>query len=116
VYAYAFQVFIAFGISGFVHAVSLPSNIQGVSPLRYAQFFWGQSGFVLAEIAVGYIFRAKEREVERRFVRKIALRTLRLVWTLGVLYYTLPVVLDQLVGVTRIMGLSPVIFLNKLTG
>lgn len=111
IYGYALQIWVAFGISGIVHAFSLPQGIRGVSPLQYAKFFWLHVYFVLFEIAVCHIFRARMASAEKNTWGKVALAVVRLVWVLSVLYLTVPTVLDQLVRVMRVIASRPVLFL-----
>lgn len=108
--AYAIRIVIAFFISGVLHAATLPRNIYSVSPLRYASFFWIQGVCVLLEVMVEQMLgdgKLKQRAWWKRYGAGI----IRLLWTVVVLYVTVPVVADELTRVLRVMGLKPTVLL-----
>lgn len=103
--AYAVKLAVAFFLSGVLHAATLPFDIPGLSPLRYAAFFWIHGVCVLLEVFVEYVLRGN-----RKFkLGGYAIGCVRLVWTLGVLYITAPLGVDELTRVTRRMGLRPTV-------
>jgi hypothetical protein len=108
--AYVIKIVVAFLLSGVVHAATLPHDLPGVSPLRYASFFWVQGVCVLVEVLLEQALMlhfqgsARVRPVWRRLCSGFA----RLVWTVAALYLTLPLIVDELTRVTRTFGLRPV--------
>jgi len=107
--AYMIKIVVAFLLSGVIHAASLPHNIQGVSPLRYASFFWIQGACILGEVIVEHALRGSGRLMPRARWMRWGLGLVRLGWTVGILYLTMPVIADELTKVTRIFGLKPVV-------
>ena len=102
------QVLIAFGISGALHAATLPIGLEGVSPMRYASFFWIQGILVVFEALVSHVPKAViAAEVQARGMR-VGLIVMRLVWVVGTFYYTAPIIVDELTKVSRAMGKRPV--------
>jgi uncharacterized membrane protein len=107
--AYAIKIVVAFFVSGVLHAASLPFNIPGVSPLRYAAFFWIQGVGVLAEVVVEHVLRGILKQ--KTWWMGWGASVMRLVWTIAVLYTTVPIFADEFTSVTRIMGLRPTLLL-----
>jgi len=106
--AYIIQVVLAFILSGAIHAASLPRNIPNVSPLRYASFFWIQGACVLVEIALEQVLVLQGSGELRPLWVRSCLAVARLAWTVGILYFTVPVGADELMKVARIVGPPPV--------
>jgi hypothetical protein len=77
--------------------------------LRYAGFFWIQGLCVLLEVLVSYATRplnpaaAGPLWLESR-------RIVRLVWAVGVLYTTVPIIADEIVKMFALVGNRPVLF------
>jgi hypothetical protein len=107
--AYMIKIVVAFLLSGVIHAASLPHNIPGVSPLRYASFFWIQGACVLGEVIVKHALQGSGRLKPRAQWMRWGLGLVGLGWTVGILYLTMPVIADELTKVTRIFGLRPVV-------
>ena len=106
---YAIQVLVAFGVSGGLHAATLPTGLEGLSPTRYAAFFWIQGALVVAEVLVSHFAKsAIAVEAQPRVVRAFLLVVTRLVWVLGTLYYTAPMIIDELTKISRAMRKRPV--------
>ncbi|PMD47726.1 hypothetical protein L207DRAFT_607219 [Hyaloscypha variabilis F] len=59
--AYMIKVVVAFLLSGVIHAATLPHNIPGASPLRYASFFWIQGACVLGEVIMEHALQGSGR-------------------------------------------------------
>jgi hypothetical protein len=108
--AYAIKIVIAFFISGVFHAASLPRNIYRVSPLRYASFFWIQGVCVLLEVMVEQVLGDRQLK-QRAWWKRYGAGIIRLLWTVVVLYVTVPVIADELTRVLRVMGLKPTVLL-----
>ncbi len=106
--AYVFQVIFAFAISGALHSATLPRSIPSFSPLRYASFFWVQGACVLYETAIVKLSAALGLNVPRSAWLNAVLTVTRLTWTGLVLYHTVPIIVDELTRVARILGLRPV--------
>jgi hypothetical protein len=103
------QVLIAFGISGALHAATLPVGLEGVSPMRYASFFWIQGTLVVFEVLVSHIAKAViAAEVQARGMRVGLLMVMRLVWVVRTFYYTAPIIVDELTKVSRAIRKRPV--------
>lgn len=113
--AYGVKVIVAFVLSGALHAATLPRNLANASPLRYASFFWIHGVCVLIE---AILERTIERNISKKsstFWTRSCVTIARLVWTLGILYYTAPVIADELTNLTRrskMFGLRPVLLLS----
>jgi hypothetical protein len=107
--AYTMKLAVAFFLSGVLHAATLPFNIAGLSPLRYAAFFWIHGICVLIEVFVEHALRGDGRSKLRGKRWKCAIGGVRLVWTVGVLFITAPLGVDELTRVTRAMGLRPTV-------
>lgn len=107
--AYMIKIVVAFLLSGVIHAASLPHNIPGVSPLRYAFFFWIQGACVLGEVIVEHALQGSGWLKPRAQWMRWGLGLVGLGWTVGILYLTMPVIADELTKVTRIYGLRPVV-------
>ena len=105
--AYALKLAVAFLISGVLHAASLPFNIVGLSPLRYAAFFWIHGICVLIEVFVEYALGGNGRLKFRGKGWKFVLAGMRVVWTAGVLFLTAPLIVNELTRVTWTMGARP---------
>ncbi|KAH8777115.1 hypothetical protein F5882DRAFT_502855 [Hyaloscypha sp. PMI_1271] len=108
--AYGIKIVIAFFISGVLHAASLPRNMYRVSPLRYASFFWIQGVCVLLEVMVEQMLGDRQLK-QRAWWKRYGAGIIRLLWTVVVLYVTVPVVADELTRVLRVMGLKPTVLL-----
>jgi len=107
--AYAINIVVAFFVSGVLHAAALPFNVPGVSPLKYASFFWIQGVCVLAEVSVEHVLRGTLKQKTWWMGRGASV--VRLVWTVAILYTTVPIVADQITGVMKIMGLRQTLLL-----
>ncbi|CAL3967942.1 unnamed protein product [Diplocarpon coronariae] len=94
--AYAIRVAVAFAISSALHSATLPSGVPGISPLRYASFFWVQGACVLYEMALVKAAGRLGLMGPRPDWLELALALARTVWTGFVLYHTVPVVEDEL--------------------
>ncbi len=105
--AYMIKIVVAFLLSGVIHAASLPHNIPGVSPLRYASFFWIQGACVLGEVIVKHALQGSGRLKPRARWMRRGLGLVGLGWTVGILYLT--IIADELTKVTRIFGPRPVV-------
>jgi hypothetical protein len=106
--SYTIRIAVAFLISGAFHASTLPPDIPDASPLRYAYFFWIQGACVLIEVLASRAMRGITGPGEKSGMLKTCLGILRVVWTGTVLYYTAPLIVDELVRVVRQMGNRPV--------
>lgn len=106
--SYTIQIAIAFLISGAFHASTLPPDIPDASPLRYAYFFWIQGACVVFEVLASRVMKAIIGPSEKSDMLKTCLGILRVAWTGSVLYYTAPLIVDELVRVARKMGNRPV--------
>jgi hypothetical protein len=98
-----------FFVSGALHALTMPLNLEELKPIRYASFFWIQGGLVVAE---SLACRAIPPQYSRRvkpFWMEACLSLTRLAWVMGSLYYTVPIIEDELIKVSRVMGLRPVL-------
>jgi len=108
--AYAVKVGVAFFLSGALHAATLPFGVPGLSPLRYAAFFFIQGVCVLVEVLVEQMFGGRMLKPKGRYMR-VVLGFVRSGWVVGVLYATAPLIADELTKVSRVMGLrSTVLF------
>lgn len=80
---------------------------MGLSPLRYAAFFWIHGIFVLIEVFVERALGGNGKLKFRGKGPKFALAGVRAVWTVGVLFLTAPLIVNELTRVTRTMGGRP---------
>ena len=101
--AYAIKILVAFFISGVVHSASLPFNVPDVSPLRYALFFWIQGACLLFEVSVEHMLQGTLKG--RSSWMGWGARAVRLVWTITVLYTTVPMFADEMTAMVRAVGL-----------
>jgi hypothetical protein len=108
--AYSIRIAVAFFVSGVLHAATLPHNIRGVSPLRYATFFWIHGLCVLLEVMVEQMLGNGQLK-QRAWWRRYGAGIMRLLWTVVVLYVTVPIVADELTKVSRVIGLRPTVLL-----
>lgn len=112
---YCIQVVIVFVISGALHAATLPrEGIKGLDPFRYALFFWMQAGFVLIETVASRVLESLNPKAQRIAVQRGCLSVLRLFWTISVLYYTVPIIEDEVIKVSRIVGLKKPLVLGRV--
>jgi hydrogenase-4 membrane subunit HyfE len=109
--SYTIQIAVAFFISGAFHASTLPPDIPDSSPLRYAYFFLIQGACVLIEVLAGRAMKVATGPGEKSNMLKTCLGILRVAWTGTVLYYTAPLIVDELVRVSRQMVNRPVFLL-----
>src|ERR1700730_6111432 len=91
---YAIQVATAFLLSGAFHAATLPRDVKDVSMLRYAGFFWIQGLCVILEVLVSYATRHSDASTARPLYQ-INRRIVRFMWTVGVLYATVPIIVGE---------------------
>ncbi len=98
---------VAFFLSGVLHAATLPFKIVGLSPLRYAAFFWIHGTFVLIEVFVERALGGNGRLKFKGKGSNFALAGMRAVWTIGVLFLTAPLIVNELTRVTRCLGVRP---------
>jgi hypothetical protein len=110
--AYGIQVVVAFFLSGMLHAATLPRDMPSVSPLRYAAFFWVQGACVLVEAIVVKVSTRTKSKRSMPFWMISCLGVARLAWTVVILFYTLPVLFNELTKVLRMYGLRPVFLLS----
>lgn len=108
---YAVQVIFAFWLSGAFHAATLPRDLEDFSMLRYASFFWLQGLCVLLEIFVSYSTQPSD-EPGARPSWPNSRRIVRLLWTMGVLYTTVPIIEGELVKMSAKMGRRPVLLFS----
>jgi hypothetical protein len=106
--AYAIRIAVAFFLSGVLHAATLPLNIPGLSPLKYASFFWIQGVCVLIEVMAEKVLGEEELKLSGKGMRW-GVGAVRVVWTVSVLLMTATLGVDELTRVTRIMGLRPTV-------
>ncbi|KAH8667482.1 hypothetical protein BGZ60DRAFT_50756 [Tricladium varicosporioides] len=105
----------AFFTSGAFHALTLPNHIDGVderiagpSPLGYASFFWLQGACVLFEILINKLMTVVMPERNRGTWSRLLFGMISVAWVIGVLYYSAPLIIDELVKVMRATGLRSV--------
>ena len=98
---------VAFFLSGVLHAATLPFNVVGLSPLKYAAFFWIHGVCVLIEVFVERALAGNERLKFMGKGSKFALSGMRAVWAVGVLFVTAPLIVNELTRVTRRMVVRP---------
>ncbi|KUJ14230.1 uncharacterized protein LY89DRAFT_720592 [Mollisia scopiformis] len=113
--AYSLRVVIAFGISSFLHVSTLPSSSNpaflGLKPLRYAAFFWVQGALVVGEAVASHLLERVYPRSSRGGLAKAGLSVVRLVWVIGVMYWTAPLIVDEMTKASRAFGLrQPVLF------
>jgi hypothetical protein len=106
--AYTIRIAVAFFLSGVLHAATLPFNIPGLSPLKYASFFWIQGVCVLIEIMSEKVLGEEKLKLSGKGMRW-GVSAMRVVWTVSVLLVTATLIVDEFTRVTRIMGLRPTV-------
>lgn len=110
--AYVVQVVVAFALSSVLHAATLPKGVANISHLKYATFFWIQGACVLCETALVKAASLYGLDEPRPGWQKIALALIRVTWSGVVLYHTVPFIENELILVSRILGLRPLYFLT----
>jgi hypothetical protein len=109
--AYGIKIAVAFLLSGVLHAATLPFHITGVNPLRYATFFWIQGICVLLEVFVEAVLLGSMKLKQKVWWRRYGTGILRLLWTAAILYLTVPILADELITLSRAMGLRPTVLI-----
>jgi len=105
--SYAIQLSVAFFLSGVLHTASFPQDVPGLSAFRYGSFFWIQGLCVLFEVLVSratHIESATTSDTMGEQFRKVV----RTTWALGVLYFTIPVLGQEMVKLMLSMEVRPV--------
>lgn len=107
--AYTIKIVVAFFISGVFHAASLPFDVPGLSPLRYALFFWIHGVCVLTEVFLEHLLRGILKQ--KTWWTGLGASVVRFVWAIAILYTTVPMFADEITRVSRVMGLTPTLLL-----
>ncbi|CZR64020.1 uncharacterized protein PAC_13917 [Phialocephala subalpina] len=116
--AYTLKITLAFTISSFLHVSTFPDasspGFTGLDPMRYTVFFWIQGALVIVETIVSSALECILPTRSRVWQQRTVLGVARLGWIVGCMYWTAPLIVDELTKVSRGFGLrSPVVL--KLT-
>ncbi len=105
---YGIKIIVAFGLSSVLHVSTLSkaSDLPGLDPLQYMTFFWVQGACVLVEAIASYVMERARPKMARTKFQKEILGVLRLAWVVGVMYWTAPMIVDELTKVSRVFGVK----------
>ena len=104
------QLVSAFVVSGIVHGLMFPPGFPQFRPLRAASFFWIQGCFVIFEVFCSGLFALVSPKRSRSPVVRGFLGMVRFAWVIGTMYYTAPMVIDELFRMSRLVGQRPTLF------